>query len=161
MTYDAAGAAQAAAFRQAAQPRNLAEARRAQYTNESVLSATPAQLVTMLYDRLMLDLHRAVAAQDAGTWDAAREQLLHAQAIVGELSSTLRIDVWDGGEGLLGIYNYASTALIQANVHRDVSATKDCIRILEPLRQAWHEAAGAMPATVQQPQTTGGALGVA
>jgi flagellar secretion chaperone FliS len=152
--------AQAAAFRQAAQPRTVTDQRRAQYTNEAVLSATPAQLVTMLYDRLMLDLHRAVAAQDATDWDAAREQLLHAQAIVGELSSTLRIDVWDGGEGLLAIYNYASTSLITANVHRDAAATRDCIRILEPLRAAWHEAAGAMPATIA-PTASTGALGVA
>lgn len=133
--------------------------RRAQYTNESVLSATPAQLVTMLYDRLLLDLHRAEAAQTTSDWEAAREQLLHAQAIVSELSSTLRIDVWDGGEGLMAIYTYASSSLITANVHRDVQATRDCIRILEPLRQAWHDAAGAMPATA--PVASSGALGVA
>ncbi len=152
---------QSAAFRQSAQPRTVTDQRRAQYTNEAVLSATPAQLVTMLYDRLMLDLHRAEAAQTGADWDAAREQLLHAQAIVGELSSTLRIDVWDGGEGLLAIYNYASTSLITANVHRDVQATRDCIRILEPLRQSWHEAAAALPATRPLPGATGGALGVA
>ncbi|ROS73955.1 flagellar protein FliS [Curtobacterium sp. PhB130] len=141
---------------------NLAQRRRAQYTNEAVLSATPAQLVTLLYDRLLLDLHRAEAAQVASNWDGAREQLLHAQAIVGELSATLRIDAWDGGEGLLAIYNYASTSLITANVHRDVQATRDCIRILDPLRQAWHDAAAAMPATPAPVQhTTGGALGVA
>lgn len=138
---------------------NLAQRRRAQYTNESVMSATPAQLVTMLYDRLLLDLHRAEAAQTASDWETAREQLLHAQAIVGELSSTLRIDAWDGGEGLLAIYNYASTSLITANVHRDVQATRDCIRILEPLRLAWHDAAGAM--TAAAPAAVGGALGVA
>ncbi|SBN63348.1 flagellar protein FliS [Curtobacterium sp. 9128] len=136
--------------------------RRAQYTSEAVLSATPAQLVTMLYDRLLLDLHRAEAAQTTNDWDAAREQLLHAQAIVGELSATLRIDAWDGGEGLLAIYNYASTSLITANVHRDVQATRDCIRILEPLRQSWHDAAAALPATPAPAQhTIGGALGVA
>ena len=141
---------------------NLAQRRRAQYTNEAVLSATPAQLVTLLYDRLLLDLHRAEAAQVASNWDGAREQLLHAQAIVGELSATLRIDAWDGGEGLLAIYNYASTSLITANVHRDVQATRDCIRILDPLRQAWHDAAASMPATPAPVQhTMGGALGVA
>jgi flagellar protein FliS len=116
----------------------------------------------MLYDRLLLDLHRAEAAQVGNDWEAAREQLLHAQAIVGELSATLRIDVWDGGEGLLAIYTYASTSLITANVHRDVQATRDCIRILEPLRQSWHDAAAAMPATPAPVQrTVGGALGVA
>jgi flagellar protein FliS len=152
---------QAAAFRQAAQPRSVADQRRAQYTNEAVLSATPAQLVTMLYDRLLLDLHRAEAAQTTADWEGAREQLLHAQAIVGELSSTLRIDAWDGGEGLMAIYNYASTSLITANVHRDVQATRDCIRILGPLRQSWHEAAASLPAVTATHRPAGGALGVA
>ncbi len=62
---------QSAAFRQAAQPRTVTDQRRAQYTNEAVLSATPAQLVTMLYDRLLLDLHRAEAAQTTADWEAA------------------------------------------------------------------------------------------
>jgi flagellar secretion chaperone FliS len=136
-----------------------AQQQRAAYGAEAVLSATPAQLVTMLYDRLMLDMHRAVAAQEQSDWAAAHEQLIHAQAIVSELSSTLRIDVWDGGEGLLALYNYASTSLVQANVHHDVEATRSTIALLEPLRQAWHEAATAMPAPSAQPVQ--GALGVA
>lgn len=150
-----------AAFRAAAAgPTSITAQRRAQYNAESVLSATPAQLVTMLYDRLMLDLHRAVDAQVASDWPTAHEQLIHAQAIVGELSSTLRIDVWDGGEGLLALYNYASSALVTANVHHDVTATRETIRLLEPLRSAWHEAAAAMPAPALH-GTSGGALGVA
>jgi len=154
--------ASAAAFRATASaPAAVTEQRRAQYNSEAVLSATPAQLVTMLYDRLMLDLHRAEQAQTASDWVGAREQLLHAQAIVGELSSSLRIDIWDGGEGLLAIYNYASTSLVTANVHRDVAATRDAIRILEPLRRAWHDAARAMPAPTVGPTVPGGALGVA
>jgi flagellar protein FliS len=155
--------ASAAAFRSAAAPSAATAQRRAQYNAEAVLSATPAQLVTMLYDRLLLDLHRAVAAQEGTDWAAARDQLMHAQAIVGELSSTLRIDLWDGGEGLLAIYNYASTSLVTANVHRDVNATRDAIRILEPLRQAWHDAAATIPAPgfSEPARQQGGALGVA
>ncbi|PZE29796.1 MULTISPECIES: flagellar export chaperone FliS [unclassified Curtobacterium] len=153
--------ASAAAFRRAAAEGTAADdRRRAQYATQSVLSATPAQLVTMLYDRLLLDLHRAEQAQTTADWSTAREQLMHAQAIVGELSTSLRIDVWDGGEGLLAIYNYASTALITANVHHDVDATRQCIRLLEPLRAAWHDAAAALPASATA-TGTGGALGVA
>ncbi|KQO82053.1 flagellar export chaperone FliS [Frigoribacterium sp. Leaf263] len=134
-----------------------------------MLSATPVQLVTMLYDRLMLDLSRAEAAQVSGSWLVASEQLQHAQAIVAELSSSLRIDVWDGGEGLLALYGYASTALVNANVHRDVALTREVVGLLEPLRQAWREAgsslqaaeAAARPAATATSGLPGGALGVA
>lgn len=156
-----------AAFRAAASAApSVADQRRARYESDSVLSATPARLVTMLYDRLLLDLHRAEHAQVVGDWMAAREQLLHAQAIVAELSSTLRIDVWDGGEGLQALYTYASTSLITANVHRDVNATRETITLLEPLRDAWAEASSAMPAAAASAMPVAvngapGALGVA
>ncbi|WP_277960169.1 flagellar export chaperone FliS [Frigoribacterium faeni] len=127
-------------------PSAVVQKQRAQYTSDAVLSATPVQLVTMLYDRLMLDLSRAEAAQVAANWPAASEQLLHAQAIIAELSSSLKIDVWDGGEGLLALYTYTSTALVNANVHRDVAQTREVAGLLEPLRQAWHEAAASLQA---------------
>jgi flagellar protein FliS len=134
-------------------------AQRSQYNRDAILSATPVRLLTMLYDRLLLDLGRAEVAQLDGRWPAASENLVHAQAIVAELMSTLKVEVWDGGEGLLALYTYASTALINANIQRDVALTRECIALLEPLRQAWHEAAALLPASA--PQTVGaGTLGV-
>lgn len=120
-------------------------AQRNQYLADSVLSAPPARLLTMLYDRLLLDLGRAEAAQQSANWPVATENLLHAQAIVTELSSSLKTDAWDGADGLLGVYNYVSTALINANIQRDAALTREAIELLEPLRQAWHDAAAAVP----------------
>ncbi|RKR13620.1 flagellar export chaperone FliS [Arthrobacter oryzae] len=121
-------------------------AQRNQYLEDSVLSAPPARLLTMLYDRLLLDLGRAETAQQAANWPVASENLLHAQAIIAELISSLKTDAWDGADGLLGLYNYAFTALVNANIQRDPALTREAIELLEPLRQAWHEAAGAVPA---------------
>jgi flagellar protein FliS len=135
-------------------------ARREQYNRDSILSATPARLLTMLYDRLLLDLNRAHAAQEAGNWQAASENLVHAQAIVAELSSSLDRDAWEGSEGLLGLYTYLSTAMMNANVHRNAAQTAECIALLEPLRQAWHEAAAQLPAQPAPAVSTGGILGV-
>jgi flagellar protein FliS len=132
-------------------------AQRNQYLADSVLSAPPARLLTMLYDRLLLDLGRAEAAQQASNWPVASENLLHAQAILAELSSSLKVDAWDGASGLLGVYNYASTALINANIQRDAALTREAIELLEPLRQTWHEAAAAVPA----PATPGAASSAA
>jgi len=121
-------------------------AQRNQYLANSVLSAPPARLLTMLYDRLLLDLARAEEDQQAGNWAMASVHLLHAQAIITELSSSLDTTAWDGASGLLGIYNYASTALINANIQRDAALTREAINLLEPLRQTWHEAAAMVPA---------------
>jgi flagellar secretion chaperone FliS len=130
-----------------------------QYNTDAILSAPPARLLTMLYDRLLLDLGRAQFAQENSNWEVARENLLHAQAIVAELAATLKADDWDGAANLGGIYDYAMQAMIGANIHRDVQRTKECITLLEPLRQGWHEAAASLPAQ-QQPALAGGVLGV-
>lgn len=121
--------------------------RRAQYNRDVILTATPTHLLTMLYDRLLLDLNRAETAQENEDWDTSSENLLHAQDIVAELTSSLDRDAWDGADGLLGVYNFASRALIYANTHRDIASTRLCITLLEPLRQTWHEAAAALPVT--------------
>lgn len=121
-------------------------AQRNQYLADSVLSAPPARLLTMLYDRLLLDLGRAETAQQGANWAVASENLLHAQAIIAELMSSLKTDAWDGADGLLGLYNYSFTALVNANIQRDPALTREAIELLEPLRQTWHEAAAAVPA---------------
>jgi flagellar secretion chaperone FliS len=140
-----------------------APARRAnqlsQYSTDAILSAPPARLLTMLYDRLLLDLNRAQFAQENASWSVAGDNLLHAQAIVAELASTLKTDAWDGAENLLGIYDYAMQAMIGANIHRDAERTKECITLLEPMRQAWHDAATQLPTQTPAPRQNG-TLGV-
>jgi flagellar protein FliS len=138
------------------------EALRNQYNRDAVLSATPARLVTMLYDRLMLDLSRAERAQESQNWAVASENLVHAQAIVAELSSSLKLDAWDGAKGLFELYTFVSTALVEANIRRDPERTRSCITLLEPLRDAWHQAAGELaPAAPVAATRSGGFLGVA
>ena len=121
-------------------------AQRAKYNRDAILSAAPVTLLTMLYDRLLLDLGRAEAAQEREDWAVARENLLHAQDIIAELSSSLKLDAWDGAPGLFGLYNYVSGLLITANINRDATHTRECIAVLEPLRQVWYEAAAELPA---------------
>jgi flagellar protein FliS len=113
----------------------------------------------MLYDRLLLDLSRAEQAQVRSDWGAASDNLVHAQAIIAELTGSLRTDVWDGADGVLALYNYIGSALISANIHRDVVRTQEAIGLLEPLRQAWHEAADAL--VVSGASARSGELGVA
>jgi flagellar protein FliS len=136
-------------------------AQRALYNSDAIMSASPARLVTMLYDRLLLDLSRAESAQSSEDWQVASGNLLHAQAIVAELTSSLDVDAWDGAPGLLAVYLYVSSALISANTHRDIERTRESISLLEPLRRTWHEAAAMIPAQVTSPVGAGGTLGFA
>ena len=135
-------------------------AQRSRYNRDAVLSATPVRLLTMLYDRLLLDLNRAEAAQQRQDWQIASDNLIHAQAIVSELSTSLNVDAWDGGEGLFSLYTYVSTAMVSANTHRDSARTRECISLLEPLRLTWHEAAELLPAAPAPITRLSGELGI-
>lgn len=113
---------------------------RQRYLEQQVASASPERLLTMLYDRLLVDIDRAAASQDAGDWAAAGGHLTHAQRIVAELSGSLT-DAWDGAADLRSLYTYLTGRLIGANVTRDRAITDECRTIVAPLRDAWHEAA--------------------
>lgn len=129
------------------------------YAEDAVLSATPSALVTMLYDRLLLDLRRADAAGQASEWADAAAQAAHAGRILGELSSTLKPGVWDGSEQLATLYGYVSRRVSEAIVHKDVVRLAEAVDLLEPIRQAWHEAAAQLPGSASRRVHVGARLG--
>jgi flagellar secretion chaperone FliS len=116
-------------------------AQRARFVDDSIATASPARLLTMLYDRLVLDLVRAETAQESGDRAAASKQLLHAQEIVLELVSSLRHDEWDGAAGLASIYSFLHSELVRANMTGDAVCTRACRLLVEPLAEAWRAAA--------------------
>ena len=120
---------------------------RARYMGDSVATASPHQLLVMLYDRLALDLERAEQALVDGDRETAHGQLMHAQEIVLELSASLDVDVWDGGPRLAALYAWLIGELIQANLKGDVRRVRDCRKVVEPLRDAWREAALSLAAS--------------
>jgi len=121
-----------------------AAALRARYLGDAVTTASPQQLLVMLYDRLALDLERAQQAVTAGDREESNRQLQHAQEIVIELRASLDISAWDGGPRLAALYSWLLSELIAANVKGDVRRITDCRRIVEPLRDAWREAAASL-----------------
>jgi flagellar protein FliS len=121
-----------------------AAALRARYMGDTVATASPQQLLVMLYDRLALDLERAQTALGAGDHEESSRQLLHAQDIVTELHSSLKVEAWDGGPRLAALYVWLATELVNANVKRDVNRIASCRQVVEPLRDAWRQAAASL-----------------
>lgn len=134
---------------------------RARYQREAILAASPARLVTLLYDRLVLDLSRAAAAQESSDWLAASKLLLHAQAIIAELSASLDVRVWNGGERLQALYTYTSQALVLANINRDIGRTREALDLIVPLRDAWLEASAESVTPLPIAGPDGRTLGIA
>ena len=114
---------------------------RSRYLGDAVSTASPQRILVMLYDRLALDLERAQKAVAAGDREVANEQLQHAQEIVLELLTSLQVDAWEGGPRLAALYNWLIGELVQANVKLDTNRISSCRQVVEPLRDAWRQAA--------------------
>ena len=119
---------------------------RARYMGDAVTTATPQRLLVMLYDRLTLDLERAQAALAAGDRGEAGTQLQHAQDIVLELRSSLQVDAWESGPRLAALYSWLLGELVQANIKADRNRVASCLQVVEPLRDAWRQAAASLAA---------------
>jgi flagellar protein FliS len=114
---------------------------RARYLNDAVTTASPARLLVMLYDKLVLDLGQAEEGFRAGDRERGSDRVLHAQEIVAELLSSLDVDAWDGAKNLAALYVYLNTELVLANVKADPDRVAACRAHVEPLRDAWRTAA--------------------
>lgn len=114
------------------------------YLAASVSTATPSQLLVMLYERLVLDVERAAAALREGEPSRAHEPLMHAQDIVLELNASLNADAWDGAAGLASLYDYLHHELVKANMAKDLRTTEFCLNVVSTLRDTWRDAAGSL-----------------
>ncbi|MGH2969805.1 MAG: flagellar export chaperone FliS [Solirubrobacteraceae bacterium] len=114
----------------------------AAYRQQSVLTASPGQLVVMLYDGALRFLLQGAAAMRAGDQLGCDAKLRRAEAIVDELHMSL--DTERGGEiasRLEGIYVFCKRRLIEARIERDAGMIDNVGELLGELRDAWAEIA--------------------
>jgi flagellar protein FliS len=111
---------------------------RERFLRNRVMTATPAQRIVLLYDRLGLDLTRALNETDAYAFG---EHLSHAVAIVSELLGSLNVSVGGPAENLASIYGYLTTELLAARGNNDPARVQGAATIVSTLRDAWAQAA--------------------
>lgn len=115
------------------------------YRSNAVLTASPGQLVLMLYDGALKAMAIAVEAFDRPETDTRRievinHQLQKAQNIIVELQSGLNMDA--GGEfaqTLHRLYDYHNRRLFEANLRKDVAIVNEVEELVRSLRDAWAE----------------------
>ncbi len=113
------------------------------YRESSVMTASPAQLVVMLYDGAGRFLRQAELAADEGAWGHALDRLDKAEAIVDELLVTLDPNAGEIADRLQGIYVFCKKLLIEARIEQDASKLARTAALLRELRDAWAEVAAA------------------
>ena len=115
------------------------------YRTNTVLTASPGQLVLLLYDGALKSLAIARDAFTRPTGDPRRietinQQLLKAQTIIAELQSGLNLE--EGGEfarTMQRLYDYHNRRLLEANLRKQVEPVIEVEGLLRELRNAWAE----------------------
>jgi flagellar protein FliS len=113
------------------------------YQSQTVETASPARLITMLYDGGLRTIAAARTAIDEQRMADAHEQLVKAQAIVTELSASLNMK--DGGQiarSLADLYDFCVDRLVRANLEKSTIHLRPVEKILIELRDAWNAMSG-------------------
>ena len=119
------------------------------YQQTDVLTASPMQLVLMLYDECLRTLEKAEKAfqiNGPNRIEAVGKNLLHAQDVITELAISL--DMERGGEiaqNLHRLYDFSINHISMANVQQKVQPVRDVISIMTELKEAWQEVAKQEP----------------
>ena len=114
------------------------------YRQVATKTATPGQLVLMLFDGALRFLDKALVGFDLDdpldSNLAINNNILKAQEILRELNMSLNIE--KGGEfatTMRRLYNYYDLQLSQSNLQKDPAGVELVIRLLSVIRGAWAE----------------------
>ena len=106
-----------------------------------VSTASPHQLINMLFDGLLQAIGTARVALSRGDIALKGQKVNQAVRILEE-GLKPALDLEKGGDlavNLKGLYGYCVLSLTQANLQNDDKAMADVIRVIEPLAQGWKE----------------------
>ena len=122
------------------------------YRTNSILTASPGQLVLMLYDGALKAMGMARMAFEEPAFDPQRlekinTQLLKAQAIIDELRAGLNLEAGgDFAKTMYRLYDYHNRRLFEANLRKDVAPVIEVERLVRDLRDAWEQMLEQHPA---------------
>jgi flagellar protein FliS len=126
------------------------------YRATAVLTASPGQLVLMLFDGALNSMAMAVEAFKRPPSDFKRIEAIHkhlhkAQSILAELQGGL--DMEGGGDfarTMHRLYEYHMRRLFEANMRKQVEPVLEVERLVREIRDAWAEMLSKRDATLDR-----------
>ncbi|WP_341279871.1 flagellar export chaperone FliS [Paenibacillus sp. FSL H8-0537] len=109
------------------------------YQQSSVQTATPGQLIIMLYEGAIRFTKAAIDGLEKKNYEATNKNLKKAQAIIHELTASLDTS-FEISKELSRIYEYMLHLLIEANMKKNIAAAKEALGYLQEFRDTWKQA---------------------
>lgn len=113
---------------------------RQEYLRQSVMTATPQELVVMLFDSCIKNLKLAeICLKERRDLDGANAHLQKAQKIILELVNCLDTGFEISGQ-LLAVYDYLLRTIREINAKKDFAPMPDLLDMLSSMRDTWQKA---------------------
>ena len=110
------------------------------YNRTRIETAGKMELVVMCYERAIQLLRQAKDHFHAGEINQKAFKMQKALDIINELQGCLNLQ--DGGQiaiNLDSIYTYIIKRLLLGDIHKDITALDESIRLLDELKDAWDQ----------------------
>lgn len=109
------------------------------YKQQQILTATPEQLILMLYNgciKFMNDAEKHIEEKDI---EKAHNACVKAQDIIFELVCNLNMD-YPISEELFLLYEYVGHKIVMANMKKETQPLEEAKVVLNNVREGWMEA---------------------
>ena len=110
----------------------------AQYNNNKVMTASPAELTLMLYEGAIKFCNLAEMGIEHNDIQKAHTNIIKVQKIIDYLRQTLDMK-YEVAQDFENIYSYLSQRLIEANIKKDLEILKEVNTHLHSVRDTWKE----------------------
>ncbi len=113
-----------------------------QYKENYITTASPAQLVVMLYDGAIKFIRQAIEHINEKDYESKQKKLNKALDIIYELLSTLNVK--EGGQiatNLQSLYLYMIRRINEGSFRLDTAALEEVIGLLENINESWRQLA--------------------
>ncbi len=110
-----------------------------QYQQQSIMTASPGELVVMLYNGCIRFIKQAIECINSKDLTGAHKAILRAQDNILEFMSTLDMK-YEISHNLMALYDYLHRRLVEANVAKDVAILEEVLTFVTELRDTWAEA---------------------
>lgn len=108
-----------------------------EYLKQSVMTASPAELIVMLFDACIKNLKLAeINLKDNNDRSGAHTHFIKAQEIIMELINCLDADVEISSQ-LMDIYMFLLRTIREMNIKKNLSQLPDVLEILYSMRDTW------------------------
>lgn len=110
----------------------------AQYANNRVMTASPAELTLMLYEGAIKFCNIAIGAIEEKEIQKANDNIIKAENIIEYLRETLNMK-YAVAQDFDNIYAYLLSRLLEANIHKDPEILEEINTHLRSVRDTWKE----------------------